>query len=64
MVGVHHTVPQLRLAYKELIMLVPDMATLALSPNDVGGGKLAPPYVKRTPRRPRKKGYFYMVNLG
>jgi len=53
-VGVQHTVPQLLLAYKELIMPVPDMATLVPSPNDVGGGKLAPPYVKRPAGRPRK----------
>ncbi|KAG7567381.1 Zinc finger SWIM-type [Arabidopsis thaliana x Arabidopsis arenosa] len=58
MVGVHHTVPQLRSAYKELIMPVPDMATLAPSPNDIGGGKLAPPYVRRPPGRPRKRRLF------
>ncbi|KAG7599567.1 Transposase MuDR plant [Arabidopsis suecica] len=58
MVGVQHTVPQLRLAYKEMIMPIPDMATLAPSPNDVGGGKLAPPYLKRPPGRPRKRRLF------
>ncbi|CAE6074681.1 unnamed protein product [Arabidopsis arenosa] len=58
MVGVHHTVPQLRSAYKEMIMRVPDMATLAPSPNDIGGGKLAPPYVRRPPGRPRKRILF------
>ncbi|KAG7544029.1 Zinc finger SWIM-type [Arabidopsis thaliana x Arabidopsis arenosa] len=58
LVGVNHTVPILRLSYKEMIMPVPDMATLAPSPNDVGGGKLAPPYVRRPPGRPRKRRIF------
>jgi len=31
MVGVHHTIPYLKLAYKEMIMPVPDMDTLAPS---------------------------------
>ena len=41
MVGVRYTVPYLRLAYKGIIIPVPDMDTLTPSPNDVGGGKLA-----------------------
>lgn len=43
MVGVYHIVPYLRLAYKGVIMPIADMVTLAPSPNDVGGGKVAPP---------------------
>ena len=59
MVGIYHTVPYLRLAYKGLIMPVPDMDTLTPSPSDVGGGKLALPYVRRLPGRPRKRRLFY-----
>ncbi|XP_020878799.1 uncharacterized protein LOC110227734 [Arabidopsis lyrata subsp. lyrata] len=55
MVGIHHTVPHLRLAYQGIIMPVPDMDTLTPSPDDIGGGKLAPPYVRRPPGRPRKR---------
>ncbi|KAG7533136.1 Zinc finger SWIM-type [Arabidopsis thaliana x Arabidopsis arenosa] len=58
LVGVHHTNPQLRLSYQALIMPVPDTETLTPSPNDVGGGKLAPPYVRRPPGRPRKRRLF------
>ncbi|KAG7564152.1 Zinc finger PMZ-type [Arabidopsis suecica] len=58
LVGVHHTNPQLRLSYQALIMPVPDTETLTPSPNDVGGGKLAPPYVRRQPGRPRKRRLF------
>jgi len=58
MVRVHHTTPQLRFSYQALIMLVPDTETLTPSPNDVGGGKLAPPYVRRPPGRPRKRRLF------
>ncbi|CAD5324615.1 unnamed protein product [Arabidopsis thaliana] len=58
MVGVHHTVPYLKLAYKGMIMPVPDMDTLTPSPSDVGGGKLASPYVRRPPGRPRKRRLF------
>lgn len=56
--GVRHTVPILRLTYQGLIMPVPDMENLTPSPNDVGGGKLAPPYVRRPPGRPRKRRFF------
>ncbi|KAG7579067.1 Zinc finger PMZ-type [Arabidopsis thaliana x Arabidopsis arenosa] len=58
LVGVHHTNPQLRLSYQALIMPVPDTETLTPSPNDVGGGKLAPPYVRRPLGRPRKRRLF------
>ena len=54
MVEIHHTTPQLRLSYQALIMPVPDTEMLTPSPNNVGGGKLAPPYV----RRPRKRRLF------
>jgi len=43
-------------------MLVPDMATLAPSPNDVEGGKLAPPYVNNHRGDQGKEGYFHVVN--
>ena len=59
MVGIYHIVPYLRLAYKGLIMPVPDMDTLTPPPSDVGGGKLALPYVRRLPGRPRKRRLFY-----
>lgn len=39
-------------------MPIPDMGKLAPSPNDVGGGKLVPPYVRRPPGRPRKRRLF------
>ncbi|XP_010497024.1 PREDICTED: uncharacterized protein LOC104774054 [Camelina sativa] len=52
------TVPNLRLAYKTLIMPVPDVGNLTPSPGDVGGGKLAPPFVQRPPGRPRKSRIF------
>jgi len=58
MVGVHHTVPYLRLAYRGVIMPVHDMDTLTPSPSNVRGGKLAPPYVRRPPGRPRKRRLF------
>ena len=54
MVGIHHTTPQLRLSYQALMIPVPDTETLTPSPNDIEGGKLAPPYV----RRPRKRRLF------
>jgi len=50
--------PRLRLSYQALIIPVPDTETLTPSPNDVGGGKLAPPYVRRPPGRPRKRRLF------
>ncbi|EOA12338.1 hypothetical protein CARUB_v10007906mg, partial [Capsella rubella] len=58
LMGVSHTLPNLRFAYADLIMSVPDMATLAPSPSDVGGGKLAPPFVRRPPGCPRKRRLF------
>ena len=58
MVGVHHTNPELRLSYQALIMPVPDTETLTPSPNDIEGGKLTPPYVRRPPERPRKQKLF------
>jgi len=58
MVRVHHATPQLRFSYQALIMLVPDTETMTPSPNDVDGGKLAPPYVRRPPGRPRKRRLF------
>ncbi|CAB86677.1 hypothetical protein [Arabidopsis thaliana] len=38
------------------------MATLAPSPNDVEGGKLAPPYVNNHRGDQGKEGYFHVVN--
>ncbi|XP_023633353.1 uncharacterized protein LOC111828992 [Capsella rubella] len=58
LLGVSHTVPNLRFAYADMIMPVLDMATLAPSPSDVGGGKLAPPFVRMPPGRPRKRRLF------
>ncbi|EOA12303.1 hypothetical protein CARUB_v10007953mg [Capsella rubella] len=58
LVGDPHTVPNLRFAYAEMIMLVPDMGNLAPSPSDAGGGRLAPPFVRRPPGRPRRRRIF------
>ncbi|EOA28310.1 hypothetical protein CARUB_v10024509mg, partial [Capsella rubella] len=58
LVGVSHTVPHLRACYAEMIMPVPDMENLAPSPSDVGGGNLAPPFMRRPPGRPRRRRLF------
>ncbi|XP_024009344.1 uncharacterized protein LOC112084444 [Eutrema salsugineum] len=55
LVDIHYSNEYRKLAYKGLIMPVPDMDHLAPNPDDVGGGKLAPPSVRRPPGRPRKQ---------
>ncbi|XP_024007910.1 uncharacterized protein LOC112083921 [Eutrema salsugineum] len=43
LVDIHYSTQYRRLAYGKVIMPVPDMDHLAPRPEDVGGGKLAPP---------------------
>ncbi|XP_024010927.1 uncharacterized protein LOC112086250 [Eutrema salsugineum] len=55
LVDIHYTTQYRKLAYSKVIMPVPDMDHLAPRPDDIGGGKLAPPAVRRPPGRPRKQ---------
>lgn len=57
LVGAHYKVDYRKKGFAGIIMPVPDMDTLAPSPEDVAGGKLAPPSVRRPPGRPRKKRF-------
>lgn len=57
LVDEYYTVEYRRKAFAGIIMHVPDMDSLAPSPEDVAGGKLAPPRVRRPPGRPRKKRF-------
>ncbi|XP_010430727.1 PREDICTED: uncharacterized protein LOC104714964 [Camelina sativa] len=63
LVCVKHTVPNLRLSYQGLIMPFPDVANLTPSPSDVGGGKLAPPFVRRPLDAYANHVYFQRASL-
>ncbi|XP_024011371.1 uncharacterized protein LOC112086631 [Eutrema salsugineum] len=63
LVDIHYSTEYRKLAYSGVIMPVPDTDHLAPKPEDVGGGNLAPPSVRRPPGRPRKLRIILVVNL-